>query len=176
MIVAEPVNMAVSLEDARAAARINGTDRDGEVELRVRALTAEAEHTIGRAIISQTHRVTLDAFVVRIELPMAPVQSVTVRYLDANGIEQTLDPQDYILDDARVPCAVVPAPGKAWPETFARINAVKVDTQCGYGPDDSTTPAAFKGYILAKVQEYFAPAGTAPSPYLDRLLDSLKVY
>ena len=176
MIVIAPVNMPVSIEDARNAARINGIDRDGEIELRVRALTAEAEHAIGRAIINQTHRVTLDAFTARIELPVIPVQSVVVKYLDADGIEQTLDPQDYILDDSRAPYAIVPAPGKAWPATFARINAVKVDALCGYGPDDTTAPAAFKGYILAKVQEYFAPAGTEQSPYLARLLDSLKVY
>lgn len=176
MIISEPVNMAVSLEEARAAARINGTERDGEVELRVRALTADAEHDIGRAIINQTHRVTLDGFTGRIELPVIPVQSVEVRYLDVDGIEQTLDPQDYLLDDGRAPYAIVPAPGKAWPETFARINAVKVDAICGYGPDHTTTPAVFKGYIIAKVQEYFAPPGTPESPYLVRALDSLQVY
>ena len=176
MIISEPINMAVSMADARNAARINGTDSDGDIEARVRALTAAAEHAIGRAIINQTHRVTLDGFIARIELPVIPVQSVEVKFLDVDGVEQTLDPQDYILDDARTPNAIVPAPGKAWPETFARINAVKVDAVCGYGPDDSTTPAAFKGYILAKVQEYFAPAGTPESPYLIRLLDGLKVY
>lgn len=176
MIIVQPIKMAVSLDEARNAARINGTDRDGEVETRVRALTAEAEHAIGRAIINQTHRVTLDNFTARIELPVAPVQSVEVRYLDVEGIERTLDPQDYFLDDSYEPGAIVPAPGKSWPETFARINAVKVDAICGYGPDDSTTPAAFKGYIIAKVQEYFAPPGARESPYLIGALDGLKVY
>lgn len=176
MIIAEPLNMAVSIEDARNAARINGTDRDGEIEIQVRALTAEAEHLTGRAIIDQTHRETMDSFYGAIELPVVPVQSVVIKYLDVDGDEVTLDPQDYILDNAHTPAVVVPAPGKAWPETFDRINAITVDALCGYGPDDSTTPAAFKGYILGKVQEYFAPAGTPPSPYLARMLDSLRVY
>lgn len=176
MIISEPVNMAVSLEEARVAARIDDTDRDGEVETRVRAITADAEHYTGRAIIDQTHRVTLDAFTARIELPKVPVQSVEVKYLDVDGIEQTLDPQDYFLDDSETPNAIVPAPGRAWPATYARINAVKVDAICGYGPDHTTTPAAFRGYIVAKVQEYFAPPSNRESPYLENGLWSLKVY
>jgi uncharacterized phiE125 gp8 family phage protein len=175
-VIVEPVAMAVSLADARNSARKNGIDSDIEIEIQVRAITAKAEHDTGRAIISQTRRVTLDRFNGAIQLPVSPVQSVIVTYLDVDGIEQTLDPQDYILDNARAPCFVVPAPGKSWPATFERINAVAVDAICGYGPDDTTTPPAFKGYILAKVQEYFAPAGTTPSPYVDRLLHGLKVY
>ena len=176
MIVTGPVNTAVSMNGARAAARINGTDQDAELEICVRALTAEAEHMTGRSIINRTFRVTMDAFSGNIELPVAPVQSVAIKYRDLVGVEQTLDPQDYILDNVSTPCVIVLAPGKAWPSTFARINAVTVDVICGYGPDDTTTPAAFKGYILAKVREYFAPAGTPESPHLVRMLDSLKVY
>ncbi|MGZ8339140.1 MAG: head-tail connector protein [Telluria sp.] len=176
MIIAEPVNMVVPLAEARNAARINGADSDAEIELYVRALTAKAEHEIGRAIIDQTHRETMDGFDGPIELTVVPVQSVVIKYLDVDGDEMTLDPQDYILDNARTPAVVVPAPGKDWPETFDRINSVTVDALCGYGPDDSTAPAVFKGYILAKVREYFAPAGTPESPYLSRLLDSLRVY
>ena len=176
MIVAGPVNTAVSMNDARAAARINGTDQDVELEICVRALTAEAEHMTGRSIINRTFRVTMDAFSGSIDMPVLPVQSVAIRYRDPEGVEQTLDPQDYILDNASTPCVIVVAPGKAWPPTFARINSVTIDAVSGYGPDHTTTPAAFKGYILAKVREYFAPAGTSESPHLVRMLDSLKVY
>ena len=176
MIVAGPVNTAVSMADARTAARINGADQDAELEICVRALTAEAEHATGRSIINRTFRVTMDAFGGSIELPVRPVQSVAIKYRDPGGVEQTLDPQDYILDNISAPCIIVLAPGKAWPATLARINSVTVDVVCGYGPDHTTTPAAFKGYILAKVREYFAPAGTPESPHLVRMLDSLKRY
>lgn len=173
-VIVEPIALAVSLDDARTAARVDGIELDAEIETLVRALTSEVEHETGRAIINQTHRVTLDAFGGAIQLPASPVQSVVVKYLDADGAEQTLDPQDYILDNARAPCFIVPAPGKAWPTTFARINAVTVDALCGYGPDDTTTPAGVKAYIIGRISEQYQ--GKAPSPYLDRNLWPLKVF
>jgi uncharacterized phiE125 gp8 family phage protein len=176
-VIVEPVEMAVSLDDARISARANGTDLDGQIEIAVRAITVDAETETRRAIINRTHRITLDTFPAAIRIPQSPVVSaLSVKYLDLNGVEQTLDPADYYLDRASEPGYIVPAYGKAWPSTFGRINAVTADVVCGYGPDHTTTPAAFKGYILARVQERFAPAGTAESPFLIRGLDSLKVY
>jgi len=177
MIFAEPIEMAVSLVDARNAARINGTDFDAEIAIRVRALTAEAEHITGRAIINRTHRLTFSSFPAKIYLPESPAASViSVKYFDPEGVERTLNPIDWYLDAASEPGYIMPSPGKAWPATLARTNAVTVLAVCGYGPDHTTTPAAFKGYVLAKVREYFAPPGTPESPYLIRGLESLKVH
>lgn len=176
-IIAEPVEMAVSLADARISARTNADELDAEIEIQVRAITAEAEHITSRAIINRTYRLTFDAFPAAIGLPASPGSSVlNVKFYDVDGALQTLDPADYLLDAASEPGCIVPAPGLAWPSTTDRINAVTADVVCGYGPDSTTVPAAFKGYILAKVREYFAPAGTPVSPYLIRMLDSLKVY
>lgn len=181
-IVTLPVALAVSLEDARNAARVNGNDSDIEIAIFVRAITAEAEHLTGRAIINRTCRVTLDSFPVDgvakpVCLGVTPIVAVlSLRYFDVDGIERTLDPADYLVDGASEPGWVSPAVGLAWPATQARLNAVNIDVLCGYGPDDTTTPDAFKGYILARVWERFAPAGTPESPYLIRSLDSLKVY
>jgi len=176
-VITPPVEMAVSLTEARNAARQNGTDHDAEIEIRVRALTDEAEHHTGRAIINRTYEVTLDAFPDAIRLPNSPVSSVTsVKYLDLDGVEQTLDPADYIVDDKSEPGYIVPGVDLAWPDTQVRINAVNVVVVCGYGPDDETTPHAFKAYILARLKEIYAPAGTPESPFLIRGLDSLKVY
>ena len=176
-VIVEPVNMAVSLADARNAARVNGTDLDSELETHVRALTAEAEHYTGRAIVNRTYRVTLDAFPDAIELPSTPLVSVTsVKYIDEAGAEQTLDPADYIVDDKSEPGYIVPGVDLAWPATQVRVNAVNVVAVCGYGPDDTTTPAPFKAFILARLKEIYAPPGTPESPFLMRGLDSLRVY
>lgn len=176
-VIVEPVNMAVSLAAARDAARVNGSDLDAELEIHVRALTAEAEHYTGRAIINRTYRVTLDSFPDAIELPASPVASVSsVKYIDEAGAEQTLDPADYIVDDRSEPGYIVPGVDLAWPATQARVNAVNVEVVCGYGADDTTTPAPFKAYILARLKEIYAAPGTPESPFLMRGLDSLRVY
>lgn len=176
-VIVQPIEMAVSLTAARNSAARNGTDSDDEIETAVRAITAEAEHYTGRAIINRTHLVTLDAFPAAIRIPEPPLSpAVTVKYIDTAGVEQTLDPADYIVDTASEPGYIVPGVGKAWPDTQPRINAVSVTAVCGYGPDHTTTPPAFKGFILARVKEYFAPAGTPESPFLIGALYSLKVY
>lgn len=176
-LITPPAAMAVSLDAARDAARVDGTDLDVMIEIQVRAITEDAEHLTGRAFIQQTWRVTLDRFPSAIRLPAPPVSAVSsVKYLDADGVEQTLHPDDYTVDAVSEPGFIVPAPGKAWPSTACRINAITVDVVCGYGAADATTPASIKAYILAKVQEHFAPAGTPESPYLVCLLDRFKVY
>lgn len=176
-MISPPAEMAVTLEAARDHARANGTARDAEITIAVEALTADAEHLTGRAIINRTYEVTLPAFPCRVRLPAAPVIAVqSVKYFDADGVERTLAPSGYLVDLGGLGF-IDPAPGTSWPATQAqRSNAVTVIVECGYGADHTSTPPAFKGYILAKVKECFAPAGTPESPHLVRLLDSLKVY
>lgn len=175
-LITPPAALAVSLDLARAAARVDGTAMDDEISLAVRGITEEAEHATGRAFVSQTWRVTMDAFQPAIRLPKAPLQSVVhVKFYDAAGMQLTLDPQDYIADVEDEPGHALPAPGKAWPATGMRINAVEVQYVCGYGPDHSFVPDAIKSYILARVAEQFAQSNT-PSPHLCRALDRYKVY
>lgn len=173
MILIAPVNLPVSLDAARTAARLDSTELDTQLETDVRAFTTLAEHATGRVLIDQTHRVALDRFPDAIQLPVSPVQSATIQFRDPDGAWQALDPADYELDNESAPCYLVPAPGKAWPATQNRINAVRVDALCGYGPDEASVPDGFRAYILGKVAEKYT--GTA-APELCGLLDQFKVY
>lgn len=175
--ILDPQEMPVSLEDSRNAARVNGTDNDSEIRVQVAFLAAEAEHITGRAIINRTIQMTLPSFPAAIEAPAIPFGSVSeIIYRDEAGNEQTLSTAAWVVDRTTSPPSIVRAPGYEWPATQVRNDAVKVRVICGYGADSSSVPAPFKAYILAKVREYFAPAGTPESPHLVRMLDSLKVY
>ncbi|NIA00823.1 hypothetical protein [Massilia sp. CCM 8734] len=175
--ITPPAALAVSMVDARTSARVNGTDHDAEIETRVRALTAEAEHITGRSIINGTYEVTAPGFTGVIPLPSSPlVEVVSLKYLDAAGATQTLSEDAYVIDRSIEPGFVTLAAGATWPTTKQSPDAVTLTVVCGYGNDETATPAAFKGYILAKVREYFAPAGTPESPHLIRGLDCLKVH
>lgn len=176
-LITPPAALAVDLGQARLSARIDGTDADAELEQVIRQHTGEAEQITGRTFISQTWRVTLDAFTPAIKLPNPPLVSVeSVKFYDVDGVLQTLSPLDYLVDSASEPGYVVPAPGKTWPATAARINAVEVQYVCGYGESESSIPAEIKGYILGRVTEHFAPNNAVRSDYLPRLLDRHKVW
>lgn len=183
-LITPPAALAVSLAAAKGALRIeqDDTSRDSEVTGWVEGVVGDAEFLTGRAFVTQGWRVTLDAFPEAIELLRAPLAEVTsVRYVDQDGQLQTLDPDDYQVDDVSEPGYVVPAPGKAWPATAARINSVMVDYICGYGADDTAVPATVKLYVIGKLVEQFDPAPrtdqqNVQSAFLARLLDGLKVY
>lgn len=181
-LITPPVALPVALAAAKANLGIDGTDMDATITAWVLGITAYVEHYTGRALISQGWRVTLDSFGDSIRLEKPPTIAVaSVKFLDAAGDLQTLDPADYLVDKITEPGYVLPGRGKSWPATFAEINAVSVDYTCGYGLTDADVPEGIKLFILAKLREQFDPAvrmerDTVQSNFLDRLLDPFKVY
>lgn len=176
-LITPPAALAVSLEEARTAARQDGAAADAELTLAIGTYTGDAEFETQRALIEQTWRVTLDRFPEAIQLPRPPLLTVLyVKFYDVAGQLQTLDPQDYMVDQESEPSYIVPAPGRAWPVTAARVNAVQVDYTAGYGPDHTSVPASIKGFILGKIAMQFGQTGNANMDYLPRLLDGARVY
>lgn len=185
--VSPPAELAVSMADVAASLRMEVADLadvQSALNLAVAAITQEAEHMIQRSLVNRGMRVTLDSFPCdgAIRLDRGPVSaSVTVKFRDLAGAWQTLDPQDYEVDNATVPGWVVPAVGKSWPATAQRLNSITVDYTAGYGPDDTTVPECARQYILLRLADVWDPAGrkfgeTAASVFADGLLDQLRVY
>lgn len=176
-IITGPAEMPVSLEEARTAAKANGTDSDSEIMIQVAALTAEAEHMIGQVVINRTYETKLASFPAAIESPALPFFQVSeIEYVNPEESILILGTDVYTVDESGDRPQIVLAPGFEWPATAARADAVRVRVICGHGATSASTPAAFKGYILAKIREYFAPPGTPESPNLVRMLDGMKVY
>lgn len=176
-VITPPAQLAVSLDSAITAARANGAGLDAEVEQAVKTATAEAESETHRAFIEQTLRLTLDRFDGPIKLPRPRLISVVhVKFIDQAGQQQTLDPQDYQVDAESEPGYIVPAPGKAWPATALRINAVEVQYVAGYGPDHTSVPDSVKGFILRRVAEQFGQLSASMAASAVGLLDGEVVY
>lgn len=174
-LILAPAALAVSIDAARRAARASGAALDAELEDKVRGITEDAEHLTGRAFISQTWQLTMDAFPPAIKLPHPPIVSVDhVKFYDAAGVLQVLDPQDYMVDTASEPGWILPAPGRAWPATAARINAVEVQYVCGYGDDYTSVPPAIREYITGMLENHYYPNPNAQ--FLCRRLDRATVY
>lgn len=178
---AEPV----SVDDVKLSARVDAETFDDQLALLlIPAIRAEAEHRLGRRLITQTVELVLDAFPSgEIDLRLPSVQSVTsIKYLDTAGAEQTVINTDYSLDTAASPARVLLDTDAAWPATADVPNAVRVRYVVGYGDDDASVPANIRLWITAHVvQALDNPSGlnTAalqPMPFLDRLLDAERFY
>jgi len=177
ILITPPVEMPVSIEAARRAARASGAALDAELEEKVRGLTDEVEHKTGRALITQTWELTLDAFPTAGAIKLTPARLAGVdhvKFYDADGVQRVLDPRDLLVDDKSTPGWLLPAPDRAWPATQRRVNAVEVQYVCGYGPTEASVPPAIKEYILGMIENYYYPNPNVQ--YLARRLDRYVVY
>lgn len=183
-LITAPTELAVSLAAVRETLRMEADDTSLDLTLTrwVKAITLVCEHAIGRSLITQGRRLTLDAFPDAMRLDQPKTISVqSVKYYDVDNVLQTLDPADYYADMVTEPAYIVPAAGCAWPETYVRVNAVQVDYTCGYGATEASVPANVQTYILARMAELFDPVTrefkeTSQSRFVERLLDQATVY
>lgn len=171
-LITAPAALALSLAEARLAARrqADDTSLDTELTILIKGLTRDIEQRTGRSIINRTYQQILDTFPDAIQLYFPPISSVSwVKYYDADGVLQTLDPQDYQTDLTREGY-IVAAPDVEWPETEdGRINAVMVQYVAGYGADSTSTPDDFRLYMMAKITENYYPSKN--SDWIERLID-----
>jgi uncharacterized phiE125 gp8 family phage protein len=136
------------------------------------------------ALVTQTWELVLDGFPTGgIIVPMPPLQSVSsIKYIDGNGDEQTLDALLYSVDDDSIPGLIVPAYGETWPTTRDEVNAVRVRFVAGFGDADDV-PEDIKSWIKIMVGTmYDNPQGivvgqtvmSIPRTFVDGLLDDYR--
>lgn len=183
-VVVPPGEEPVDLDTAKHHCRVDGSDDDMFIGALIGAAREMAEHETGRALCSQTRELVLDVFPEAFVLRGAPVQSlVSVKYLDVDGIERTLNPADTLLDKDSEPGYLMPAYGKAWPDSFPVPNAVRVRYVCGYGAA-AAVPVAIKHWILLAVGTMYAQRESVgsnlqaalPDRFWHRLLDPYRMY
>jgi uncharacterized phiE125 gp8 family phage protein len=133
-IITAATTEPISLAEARAHLRIEpfGSPETHPDDSYVSALITVArewcEQYTGRALASQTIEMALDDFPEdAIELPLTPVTSITsVKYIDEDGIEQTLSNTYYGLDDYSKPNWLLLKSGFNWPDTNGGANNIKI--------------------------------------------------
>lgn len=155
-LITAPVVEPISLSEAKAHLRVDHTADDTLIGTYIAAARTDCEEWTARAFVTQTWELVLDKFPAdEILIPRPPLQSVTsIKYDDAEGIEQTLATTEYLADTASQPGWVVPVVG-GWPgSTFEGINSVRIRYVAGYlmpdSPADLTSaiPASIKAAIL----------------------------
>lgn len=178
--------LPVTLAEAKAHLRVDVTDDDTLITAMIMAAAELAEQHTGRAIMTQTWELTLDAFPDALELTRTPVQSITsIIYADSTGTNQTLSGSAYALDtaDDYGHAYVVPAYGTSWPDTRDQVNAVAVRYLAGYA-SAAAVPESIKSWIKLAVGSMYTNrestvvgSGAVLSlGFADSLLDRYKVW
>lgn len=144
----------VTLAEAKAHARVDVSDDDALITAMITAARHVAEQQLQRALITQTWKLTLDEFPSGVlELPHPALQSVTsVKYYDADGVQQTLSNTLYRVDTSSEPGRIEPV--DSWPATYSRIGAVEVIFVAGWA-NAAAVPAAIKSWMLMRVASMY---------------------
>jgi uncharacterized phiE125 gp8 family phage protein len=177
--VAEPLTLAETLVHLNENAGVN----DDLVTSLIRVAREACESRIERTLIRTPWRLTVDAFPEAFKLLQPPVIAVqSVLFLDEAGVQRTLDPQDYMLDNISEPGFLLPAYGKSWPATRNMQNAVVVNYTAGYGDSPSDVPAPLKQWMRLAITEMYgtrSASGEKPKvrhDFVDGLLDYYRMW
>ncbi|MES2959798.1 MAG: phage head-tail connector protein [Pseudomonadota bacterium] len=182
--ITDAVAEAVTLDEAKAQCRVDSSEHDALLESLIAGTRRTFEQLTGRSVITTTWELVLDQFADAMPLYFPNVIAVaSVKFIDTDGVEQTLDPQDYLVDTDSKPGWVVPAYGTSWPSTRAQINAVRVRYTAGYGATAADVPENVKMWMKAHIAHWFKNAESSVIgasverlPFIDHLIDSERVW
>lgn len=193
-LITPPATEPVTVEEARVACRLTADDLEPMSELprHIAAARQMAEQQTGQRLVSQTWKLTLDAFPDdgAITLDQVPARAITlVQYTNSAGVLTTVDSGAYRLDTRGTRGVLRPAYGSAWPTDVRSDDeaggVVFVTYTAGLAASSSDLDAVAPGvreWVLAHVVAMLerpsavGESSLSSSPYLARLLDSCRVY
>lgn len=153
-----PAAEPISLSEAKLHLRVEHTTDDTLITALIVAARQQAELLTRRQMISSTWRYSLDYWPASgiIEPPRPALISVqSLKYLDADGVLQTVDSADYTVDIASEPGRIVPVWGEVWPSARLDVNAVRIEYTAGYA-NAAAVPQSVKAWMLLAIGTWYA--------------------
>lgn len=137
VLVTPPVITPVSLEEAKAHCRATDhTDDDATLTALIAAAVSHLDGwtgILGRCLCEQTWRQDFNDFRSCLQLPLFPVVSiVSVKYVDTNSMQQTVDPGSYSLRVGDLGSYIRFATNYAFPPLNTEGPAVSIEYIAGY--------------------------------------------
>jgi uncharacterized phiE125 gp8 family phage protein len=177
IVTTPPASEPVTLADARLHCRVEISDDDALISALITAAREYCEKEVRRAFITRSYQLRMTRFPYSvpiayypfytlermpnqlfgtIELPRPPLISVdAVKYIDANGTLQTLDPTLYQVESGGV-CQglITPAYGLLFPVTRYEMGAVQVNFTAGYS-DPTQIPSSLKAAMKLCIGHWY---------------------
>lgn len=148
-VTEEPITLAEARDHLRVDTYESGSppetvsDDDTWITAQLPAARMYCEQYLGRALAPRTLELGAATFPsvaystppgAAFVLPMGPVQSIeSVKYLDSDGVEQTVDPSVYEIDEFGDADMLLLAYGQTWPAPRATDGRVRVRYVAGHG-------------------------------------------
>jgi uncharacterized phiE125 gp8 family phage protein len=153
-IVSPPTTEPVTIQEAKAQLHIGASDTSHDEELVgfVAAAREEWERDTSTALITRTLEHRLPMWLDVVQLTVKPVASVqSVKYIDQEGVEQTLDAANYYLDGDQVRFKK----SFSKPSIEGRSEAVRITYIAGYGDGVANVPQMDRMAIKLNIANRF---------------------
>lgn len=184
-LLTQPTAEPVTVDDAKAALRIDGTEFDDVLPALIASARQVAEHEVGRAFVAQTWRAELDDWPADTDLiPVYRPSACAITYWDGAAFV-SLAGSGYVYAPSGRGTVLAPALDAAWPDLgdIAIGHRVRIDLTAGVAAASAAAVVAcVKQYITALVGQMIqspdlnATQAAAAHPLLARLLDSQRLY
>ncbi len=157
VLTAAPTVEPVTLADAKAYARIDGSTEDSFLMGLITTSRLQIEAALDLALLTQDWTWTLDASPVQpiIELPIRPVQSISaVAVTAAGGSANVVSPDGYALDGHSSPPRIIAVNGH-WPALTPGLSSIEISFTAGFGDHPSDVPPPIQHALLMLVAHWY---------------------
>lgn len=158
ILTSPPAAEPLSLTEAKAHLRVDGTDEDILIASLVTAARIHVETSIRRALMTQGWTLVLDTWPASgiVEIPLAPLNSVgNIEVYDEDGVPDILDPVTYEVDTAGVPPRVLRRRGHVWTRPGMLAGGIQIDMTVGYGASASDVPEPLRQAVRLLAAHWF---------------------
>jgi uncharacterized phiE125 gp8 family phage protein len=178
-LITGPATDPVTVSEIKEYYRgIDGSEMDTTIGNLIKAARDEAQNYQNRAFFTQVWELSFDRFpAMPVEIPLPPLQSlVSVKYIDSEGAEYSIDINDFIVDKRSEPGRITFKSGKSWPSVrLQSIDSVIFQFTAGYN-DVGKIPHSVKlAYLLYVTYFLDHPDATEPPQAFYKLLEPERV-
>lgn len=157
-LLAGPATEPVTLAEAKAFLRVDGSDEDSFISTLITAARLHTESVSSRAMISQSWRVVRDRWPPdrRVRLPVAPLRSLSaIRAYDTDGNATVLTLAEFQPETGVSPASLfVPALVSGMPAIRDHAG-LEIDYVAGYGDAPEDVPQDLRHAVLTLVGYWF---------------------
>lgn len=156
-----PAVEPVSLAEAKAHLRVEHDADDDTITALIVGARIHIETQTRRALITQTWRITRDAWPASGRLRLVPVplrELVAARIYQADGTAQEIDPDMFAVDAASAPAVLAFGKG-ALPRPGRVVGGIEIDIETGYGDAPDDVPQPLRQAILVLLAHWYENRG-----------------
>lgn len=158
VLTAAPAVEPLTLGEAKAHLRVDTSDEDTLVSSLITAARVHIETATGRALITQSWSLYLDAWPDgdAVPLPLAPLASIdAVRIYDDQGVATTLSATDYFVDTVSQVPRLVRKNDQIWAPPGQVANGIEIAFTAGYSANATNVPEPLRQAVRLLVAHWF---------------------